>query len=695
MATESNMRLPGTADEGAAETNLVRSALQHPILIALTALTAIVLALAVSATRSTSYSAEAGLLLQDPRSAALAELRPVRDQLRYAADQVAVLKSIVVAVRASVHANAESPKLRITPAAIQKKVTVNASETSNFVTIKVKASSKQAARIIANSVVSGYRDVVRASVAADNQAAVKRLDGAIASSVSRLNQLSQSGASEARRTDVESYLNVLRERRSSLLADNQLLGDGVGMFVAADTGSRDGLPTKTILAVALALGLAIGTALAYWLDARNPRIDGPLNAELVVGAPALAAIPDLSHTHGRSKLPVIDAAGENAAEIFRFVAFGLGLPRNRADGAGDEDEAWQANFPELTDRELTVLDLIAHGLSSSDAAAKLPGMTKNKVDLTVRAIQEKLGERDRDALVRRVQESGRSRLRGVEGGAAHLVAFCAAKVGDGTTTLLANTAIAAAQEGQRVLLVDCDTDNQGLTRLVFGRFKPDQNRERPRVLSLTDMLHGATVRSPARLHETSGGGTVSIVALNTAEHDPMPLFRSNQFGAALASLRDPFDLVFVDVPPVLKFAYAGPLLRSARTIVVVAPHKGELRALRYLRERLDLLDLQPNGFLYNFRPARMNRLSLPGLAHQQKQRPAHSRPVAAPAPTQTPATIEQKPAPAAATPISSQGRVVAASVTPARPQTSPPWSSARGADEQKSEERSASDRTAS
>jgi Mrp family chromosome partitioning ATPase len=209
----------------------------------------------------------------------------------------------------------------------------------------------------------------------------------------------------------------------------------------------------------------------------------------------------------------------------------------------------------------------------------------------------------RAAASRERDEGGRFATRS----AANLpIAFVSASSGDGTTTLAANTAFAAAQEGHRVLALDADIQGQGLSRLLLGRAVTMDGAEST-AEGLSNMLRsrssGETIQ---RVMGTSAGGTLSLLGPGTATRRRDDVFRSEQILATLDSIRDQFDLVIIDVPPILHFAYADALLRSSGGVVVVVRHRSEASRLRQVRDRCALLGVRPIGYVYNLAPARQD-----------------------------------------------------------------------------------------
>jgi Mrp family chromosome partitioning ATPase len=504
------------------------------------------LGILVTSLRPSDYGAEAGLVLKDPQSQGLSD-GPAGDELRYVADQVAILKSVAVAARASALL-AESGEEQVDPRELQSRTTIRSNADSNYIVVHHSARSPKTASAGANAIVRAYRDLTRADLESDAKASLARLDAAISDATKSLAALSGAGGSNlaaavrARKQDeLLALLSELRTRRTRIQVNAKLAGDGVGLFSPARLGKAQGVSWLSALAIAVVLGGLVGAGLAYWVDARKQAFSSWLEPEAVLRVPAIAEIPDFKHEDIASKLPVLHSPGTESAEAFRLLESSIGPPR-----------------------------------------------------ASTRKAQRGSASRPRD-------ESGRF-APSVAGN--RTVAFVAGMFGDGTTTLTANTAFAAAQEGHRVLALDTDVEQQGLTHLLLGRAIAVDGAEAT-AEGLSQMLRQrASSETIQRVMGTGAGGTLSLLGPGTATRRRNDVFRAEQILATLDSVRDDFDVVLIDVPPILQIAYADALLRSAGTVVVVVRHRSEAARLKHVGDRLALLGANPVGYVYNFAPSR-------------------------------------------------------------------------------------------
>jgi len=558
-------RPPGERDPGVVETNVFTSIWNHRMLVLGSVVVFAVLGLLLTALRASEYAAEAGLVLRNPQSQTLFD-SPSGDELRYVADQVAILKSVAVADRASVLLKkaGEGP---FGARDVQRKTTIGSNADSNYILIRFAAGNPTTASAGANAIVRAYRDLIREDLTRNANASLQRLDAAITDTTKALATLSGAAGdvSARKQQELQSLLSELRTRRTRILVNTKLAGDGVGLFSPAGLGKAQGVSWLSALAIAVVLGGLVGAGLAYWLDARKQAFSNWLEPEALLRVPAIAEIPDFTRERVTSKLPVLHSPGTESAEAFRLLASSVSPPRETMKKAG------------------------------------------------------RTGSRQRD-------ESGRFLPLGSE---FRSVAFVAGAFGDGTTTLTANTAFAAAQDGYRVLALDTDVEEQGLTRLLLGRAiavdGADSTAE-----GLSNMLrHRASPETIQRVMGTGAGGTLSLLGPGTATRRRSDVFRAEQILSTLDSMREEFDLVLIDVPPILQIAYADALLRSAGTVVAVVKHRSEAAQLKSVSDRLALLGAHPVGYVYNFAPSRQEAgRSVLGRAESVVERTRAKRAVA-------------------------------------------------------------------
>ena len=353
---------------------MLTSVWNHRLLVVLFAAVFGALGLLVTSMRAPSYVAEAGVLLEDPNPAVLADPRSSSDESRYVANQVAILTSAAVAERASGLARTGDPPADIGASALERNVSVESNAESNYVVVRFRAKNREDAIAGANAVVGAYREIVSGALDADSQAALERLNVAIEEAtatlagtagvsaaaseaqisaiVSELAQIrdgtllpsdvtarvreleaelkawllvAQAEASlpaglaaQRERDDALALLSELRSRQSRLEVDSRLSGDGVALFSPAERAKPTAFSTIAAIAIGIALGALVGAGIAYWRDARTQAFSSRYGPQLLLDAPALAEIPDFRREGLDSRLPVLEAPGTESAEAFRL-----------------------------------------------------------------------------------------------------------------------------------------------------------------------------------------------------------------------------------------------------------------------------------------------------------------------------------------------------------------------------------------
>lgn len=141
--------------------------------------------------------------------------------------------------------------------------------------------------------------------------------------------------------------------------------------------------------------------------------------------------------------------------------------------------------------------------------------------------------------------------------------------GDGKSTCIANLAIALAQSGKRVLLLDADLRRPTIHHLFHARQE----------IGTADVLAGEI-----RIENAVQACSVANLWLLTAGNqpsNPAETLSSARFEQLLSLARSEFDFILVDTPPLL--AVSDPCIVSPRTdglLLVVRTHKNSSVALR-------------------------------------------------------------------------------------------------------------------
>lgn len=160
---------------------------------------------------------------------------------------------------------------------------------------------------------------------------------------------------------------------------------------------------------------------------------------------------------------------------------------------------------------------------------------------------------------------------------------------DGKSTTAANLAVAFAQQGQRVLLIDCDLRKPRIHQL-FGHAQ---------IPGLTNaLLGGISVTELVRPTSIEG---LSVLTAGPTPPNPAELLGGARMRALLDNLAQSFDLLIIDTPPVLIVSDAAILSRHAggATLLVVRAGKTQAAALRDAMQQLANVGTRVIGTVLN------------------------------------------------------------------------------------------------
>lgn len=122
------------------------------------------------------------------------------------------------------------------------------------------------------------------------------------------------------------------------------------------------------------------------------------------------------------------------------------------------------------------------------------------------------------------------------------LAITSSSPGEGKSTAIANLAIAFAQSGKRVILIDCDLRRPS----VHKKFKISNTH------GITDMIVDTDLKHDY-IH-TSKIDNLFILPCGTKPPNPAELLGSEKMDMLLEKLKGMCDIVLLDIPPILSVA---------------------------------------------------------------------------------------------------------------------------------------------
>jgi tyrosine-protein kinase Etk/Wzc len=150
--------------------------------------------------------------------------------------------------------------------------------------------------------------------------------------------------------------------------------------------------------------------------------------------------------------------------------------------------------------------------------------------------------------------------------------FTSAGLGEGKTTTIVNLALTIAQDGKRVLLVDADLRRPfvharlglertpGLADVLVGGLP-----WREAVRTVTDLMIG--LLGVDRVVNTPGIDLLNVLTSGNIPHNPAEFLNSPRFAEMIKEMREEYDVILFDTPPILPIADA--VLMSAKVDGVI------------------------------------------------------------------------------------------------------------------------------
>jgi non-specific protein-tyrosine kinase len=155
------------------------------------------------------------------------------------------------------------------------------------------------------------------------------------------------------------------------------------------------------------------------------------------------------------------------------------------------------------------------------------------------------------------------------------IGITSAGQGEGKSTTVANLAVALAQSGRRVIVIDADLRRPG-QHTLFGLDRDE---------GLSNALRGEDTQLP--LQDTSVP-SVRVLTSGPLPSNPLEALASRRFDQALALVRAQADFVLVDTPPAGALADVAVIApRLEGMLLVISAGKTKRDLARRAREQLD------------------------------------------------------------------------------------------------------------
>jgi len=129
---------------------------------------------------------------------------------------------------------------------------------------------------------------------------------------------------------------------------------------------------------------------------------------------------------------------------------------------------------------------------------------------------------------------------------------------EGKSTTLANLAVAIAQAGKKVILVDCDLRRPSLHQVFNARATP----------GFTDMMRDDALMNQPPLQETPVQN-LWLLSSGTIPPNPAELVAARRMSEVIATLQKQADIILFDAPPVIAVTDAAVLSSKVDAVLLV------------------------------------------------------------------------------------------------------------------------------
>lgn len=173
------------------------------------------------------------------------------------------------------------------------------------------------------------------------------------------------------------------------------------------------------------------------------------------------------------------------------------------------------------------------------------------------------------------------------GGDARCIAVTSGSRGEGKSYNSVNLAIAFAQIGKKVILFDCDMRLPTVASKLGLKAKP----------GLSDYLVGEASLEEAIRRDVEG---VDVIPAGSIPPDPTGLLESAQIEELIDRMREEYDYIIIDLPPVNTVADAAILSRCIDGFLLVVRHGNtENKDISEMLRQLRMVGARILGFVYN------------------------------------------------------------------------------------------------
>jgi receptor protein-tyrosine kinase len=180
------------------------------------------------------------------------------------------------------------------------------------------------------------------------------------------------------------------------------------------------------------------------------------------------------------------------------------------------------------------------------------------------------------------------------------VLVTSAESGEGKTLVSLGLALAAVTSGERVLLIEADLRDPGLSRVLE---LPARGGLSELLTSIdVDSISGAVTTVPAGdLAEAVGSASLDVLHAGAIPPNPTELVESQKMKDVIVAAEEEYDLVVIDTPPILVVSDAMPLISIVSGVLAVSGLGVSTRASASdLAQQLERIGAPTLGLVANF-----------------------------------------------------------------------------------------------
>lgn len=160
---------------------------------------------------------------------------------------------------------------------------------------------------------------------------------------------------------------------------------------------------------------------------------------------------------------------------------------------------------------------------------------------------------------------------------------------EGKTTITSNLAVCMAQTGKKILLIDTDLRNPQI----------HHNFDIENTLGVSNVI-SEDIEYTAVIEKIEGIDNLDIITAGSIPPNPAELLSSTRMDAFLEKVKNEYDMVLLDTPPVNSVTDAAILSNKVDGVIfVIQSAKTEIKVIKRAKEKLETVNAKILGVVLN------------------------------------------------------------------------------------------------